>query len=410
MSDQTITCPQCGTQIPLTDALTGKIREQLTLEIEKAVTEKEKQIALREKAVSESLKNIDEQVGKKLDAEKVKIWAIAKEEAGKKLDLEMKDLQKANEDKDKQLDVMRKQEMDLRQKTRDLEDKEKNMDLEFIRKMDEATKKIAEQAKLSADESSKMKLAEKDKTIEQMQKSLEEAQRKAEQGSMQIQGDAQETDLKIALQSAFTNDTIEDVPTGIRGADLIQTVISSMGQKQGVILWESKNTKVWNAEWIKKLKDDQANIKADLVIIATQVLPEGIETFGFKDGVWITAYKFALPLVTALRYQLSELNRVKHSFVGKDAKMELIYNYLGGAEFKNRIENIVMAFMSLKSGLDSERRAMEKIWNKREKEIERVIKNTTGFYGDLEGIMGTAALPSIKALELSSGTEDEVLL
>lgn len=407
MADQTITCPKCGEQIPLNDALTGKIREQLKGEIEKGVLEKEKQLAIKEKAVAEGQKNIDEQVRKKLDAEKAKIMATAKEEASKNTELEMQNLKKADKEKETQLEELRKQAIASMDKARELETKDKNRELEFAQKMDEATKKISEQAKLEADDASKKKLLEKDTTIAQMQKALEEAQRKAEQGSMQIQGDAQETDLKVALQSAFTTDTIEDVPTGIRGADLIQTVFSSMAQKQGIILWESKNTKVWNAEWVKKLKDDQTNIKADVVIIATQVLPEGIDTFGFRDGVWITAYKYALPLVAALRYQLSEMSRIKQSFVGKDAKMELLYNYLGGAEFKNRIETIVLAFVSLKTGLDAEKRAMEKIWNKREKEIDRVIKNTTGFYGDLEGIMGAAALPSIKALELPSG-DDEV--
>lgn len=407
MSDQTITCPKCGEQIPLTDALTGKIREQLKGEIEKGVVEKEKQLVAREKALAEGQKNIDEQVSKKLEAEKTKLLATAKEEAAKKMELEMQDLKKADAEKEKELEEMRKKAIESMDKARELESKDKKRELEYAQKLDDASKKIVEQAKQEADEASKMRLAEKDKQMEQLKKALEEANKKAEQGSMQIQGDAQETDLKLALQTSFTTDTIEDVPTGIRGADLVQTVISPMGQKQGVILWESKNTKVWNAEWIKKLKDDQANIKADVVIIATQVLPEGIDTFGFRDGVWITAYKYALPLVAALRYQLSEMSRIKQSFVGKDAKMELLYNYLGGAEFKNRIETIVLAFVSLKSGLDAEKRAMEKIWNKREKEIDRVIKNTTGFYGDLEGIMGAAALPSIKALELPSG-EDEV--
>ncbi|MBP9717733.1 DUF2130 domain-containing protein [Candidatus Gracilibacteria bacterium] len=408
MADQTITCPKCGEQIQLNDALTGKIREQLKGEIEKGVLEKEKQLAIKEKAVAESQKNIDEQVSKKLDAEKTKIMAIAKEEAGKKLELEMQNLVKADEEKEKELEEMRKQAIASMDKARELETKDKKRELEFAQKMDEATRKIAEQAKLEADEASKKKLLEKDKTIEQMQKALEEAQRKAEQGSMQIQGDAQETDLKLALQSAFMSDTVEDIATGTKGADLLQTVFSSMGQKQGVILWESKNTKNWKEEWVRKLKDDQAHVKADVVIIATQVLPEDVETFGFRDGVWITAYKYALPLVAALRYQLSEMSKVKQSLVGKDAKMELLYNYLGGAEFKNRIETIVLAFGSLKKGLDAEKRAMEKIWNKREKEIDRVMKNTAGFHGDLEGIMGAAALPSISALELGSGEEEEI--
>ncbi len=410
MSDQIITCPKCGEQIPLNDALTVDIREQLKGELEKDIVEKERQLILREKSLQESEKNVDGEVSKRLEAEKLNIMKVAEERATKKIELEMSDLKKADEEKEKELEEVRAKAMAFMDKARELEAKDKNRELEYSQKMDEATKKIAEQARQDADEASKMKLAEKDKQMEQLKKALEDANRKAEQGSMQIQGDAQETDLKLALQSAFATDTIEDVPTGIRGADLVQTVFSSMGQKQGIILWESKNAKAWKAEWVTKLKDDQTNIKADVVIIATQVLPDGIDTFGFRDGVWITGYKFALPLVAALRYQLSEMNRVKQSFVGKDAKMELLYNYLGGSEFKNRIETIVMAFVSLKSGLDTEKRAMEKIWSKREKEIERVIKNTTGFYGDLEGIMGSAALPSIEALELPTGEDDNEAL
>ncbi|PIZ73023.1 hypothetical protein COY07_02465 [Candidatus Peregrinibacteria bacterium CG_4_10_14_0_2_um_filter_43_11] len=407
MAEQTVTCPKCGHEIPLSDALTEKMRHQLEGEIGKEFKEKERKLEERAKLLEESRKNVDAQVAKKLEAEKVKIQKEAEKKATEKVDIELQDLKKTNEDKEKQLSEMRKQELELRQKARDLETKEKNMDLEFNRKMDEATKVITAKAIQEAEEVSKMKLAEKDKKMDQMMKALEEANRKAEQGSMQVQGDAQETDLKLALQNAFISDSVEDVKTGIRGADLVQTVFSSMGQQQGVILWESKNQKAWQNEWIKKLKDDQGEKKADIAIIATQVLPEGIDAFGFRDGVWVTAYKYALPLAVALRYQLSEMSRVKQSFVGKDAKMEILYNYLGGVEFKNRIETIVMAFMSLKTGLDAEKRAMEKIWNRREKEIERVIKNTTGFYGDLEGIMGSAVLPKIKALELPSGEEDE---
>jgi hypothetical protein len=409
MSDQIITCPKCGAQIPLTDALTGEIKQRLKGEFEKDIIEREKALLLKEKDLQESEKNINEQIAKQLEVEKVKIIKDAEIAAIKKNELEMLDLKESDKEKEKQLEEMRSKIIESMEKTRELETRDKNREIEFNQKIDQSTKEIAEQARQEADDASKMKLAEKDKQMEQLKKALEEANRKAEQGSMQIQGDAQENDLKISLQSAFIVDTIEDVPTGIKGADIIQTVFSSMAQNQGIILWESKNTKVWKEEWIKKLKDDQANIKADIVIIATQVLPDGITTFGFKDGVWITAYKYTIPLAATLRYQLSEMNRVKQSIVGKDAKMEILYNYLGGPEFKNRIETIIMAFISLKNGLDSEKRAMEKIWNRREKEIDRVIKNTAGFHGDLEGIMGASFLPSIDALELPSGEQDELV-
>ena len=395
MADQIISCPKCGTEIPLNDALTSQIKSRFHISVSAFARE-----ALEKKGM-------DEMVQKKLDAEKLAMWKKAQEEAGKRAELELNDLKKSNLEKEKVLDEMRKQELGLRQKTRELEEKEKNMQLEMARKMDEERKLLLEQAKKETEESMRMKMLEKDKQMEQMKKALEEANRKADQGSMQVQGDAQETDLKMTLQTAFPSDTIDDVPTGVRGADLIQTVFSSFGQKQGVIVWESKNTKAWNEEWVRKLKDDQSLVKGDIVVLATQVLPEGITGFGLRDGVWITEYKFALPLVSALRHQLIEMNRVKQSLVGKDAKMDLLYNYLSGSEFKNRIETIVMAFISLKSGLDAEKRAMEKIWNRREKEIERVIKNTTGFYGDLEGILG-ASLPAIKALELPTGDDDEM--
>jgi hypothetical protein len=175
-------------------------------------------------------------------------------------------------------------------------------------------------------------------------------------------------------------------------------------------LWESKNAKVWNAEWIKKLKDDQGLVKADSVIIATSVLPEGIIDFGFRDGVWITSLRYAIALATILRQQLLEINRIKLSVTGKDQKLDALYNYLTGNEFKNRVETIAMAFKSLKEGLDAEKRAIEKIWARREKEIDRVLHNTVSMYGDLEGIVGMAALPKIQALELPEPPEIDGML
>jgi len=79
--------------------------------------------------------------------------------------------------------------------------------------------------------------------------------------------------------------------------------------------------------------------------------------------------------------------------------MEALYQYLAGNEFKQKIQGIVEAFGSLQDQLNKERRAMERIWKQREKEIERVIKNTAGLYGDMQGIIG-GQIPAIPALEL----------
>ncbi|MDP4008482.1 MAG: DUF2130 domain-containing protein [Candidatus Peregrinibacteria bacterium] len=406
MAEQTITCQKCGNEIPLTDALTEKMRHQLEGEIGKKFKEKEKEIEEKAKLVEESQKNVDEQVKKKLESEKVKMWEEAQKKAEEKVDLKFKDLEKSNEEKEKQLDKMREDQLELMKENRKVEEEKKNMKLEIEKKMDEERKTIADQAKKDASEEMRLKMAEKDKQLEQMKKSVEDLKRKSEQGSMQIQGDVQEDDLKMMLQTNFSMDTVEDVPTGIKGADLVQTVNNSFGQKSGIILWESKNTKAWSDEWIKKLKGDQALVKADICVLVSQTLPEGVKDFKFQGGVWICSYQSALSLVTVLRLHLTQMSQVKQSLVGKDEKMELLYNYLSGSEFKNRIENIVSAFTSMQTDLDTEKRSMERLWKKRGKEIERVIMSTSGMYGDLQGIVG-ASLPAIKSLELPSGEEDE---
>jgi len=404
MAEQTITCPKCGNEIPLSDALTEKMRHQIEAEMSGEFKQKEKELEEKARALDESRKNVDASVAKKLEAEKVKMWEIAQKKAVEKFDVELKDLRKANEEKNEQLEKMRDEQLALRKEKREIEEEKKNMKLEIEKKLDEERKTIAEQAKKDAGEEMRLKMAEKDKQMEQLRRSLEDARRKSEQGSMQIQGDVQEDDLKMLLRNNFSMDNIEDVPTGIKGADLVQTVNTSFGNKTGVVLWESKNTKAWSDDWLKKLKGDQALVKADVCILVSHTLPEGVKDFKFQGGVWICSYQSALSLVTALRLHLTQLSQVKQSLVGKDEKMELLYNYLSGSEFKNRIENIVSAFTSMQTDLETEKRSMERIWKKRGKEIERVIMSTSGMYGDLQGIVG-ASLPAIKSLELPGGDE-----
>lgn len=405
MSEQNISCPQCGNQIPLSDALTEQIRHDLEGELGKDLKAKEAELELKTKKLAESQKSVDAEVSKKLEAEKIKMWKIAQEKAAEKLDVEMKDLKEASKEKDSKIEKMREQELDLRKEKREIEAEKKNMKLDIQRKLDEERKNIAEQAKKDANEEMRLKMAEKDKQMEQLRRSLEDAKRKSEQGSMQIQGDVLEDDLKMMLQNAFPMDTIEDVPTGIRGADLIQTVNTRLGHKAGVILWESKNTKAWSGDWIKKLKDDQALVKADTCILVSQTLPEGVKDFKLEGGVWICSHQSVMSLVHIVRVHLMKVSQVKQSLVGKDTKMELLYNYLSGNEFQNRMENIVAAFTGMQMDLETEKRSFQRIWKKREKEIERVVMNTSGMYGDLQGIVG-ASLPAIKSLELPDGLED----
>jgi hypothetical protein len=223
--------------------------------------------------------------------------------------------------------------------------------------------------------------------------------RKAEQGSMETQGEVLEQDFEARLKALFVHDDIQPVPKGIKGADLIQSVRTPMGDECGVLLWETKNTKAWSNAWTPKLKDDMIETRASIAVLVSVVLPNGIKRFGQVDGVWVSDPLCAIPLAAVLREQLEAISRERTASTGKNEKMEALYQYLAGVEFKQKIEGIIEAFTSMQEQLNKERRAMEKHWKQREKEIERVVKNTAGLYGDMQGIIG-GQIPAIPALEL----------
>jgi hypothetical protein len=219
---------------------------------------------------------------------------------------------------------------------------------------------------------------------------------------METQGEVLEQDFEAQLKSFFPQDDIAPVPKGIRGADLVQTVRAARGEEAGVLLWEAKNAKAWNAQWLPKLKDDMLETRAAMAILVSVVLPAGVSRFGQVEGVWVSDPVSAIPLAAALREQLIAVSRERNASIGKNEKMEMLYGYLAGTEFKQKIEGIVAAFTAMQDQILKERRAMEKHWKQRAKEIERVVKNTVGLYGDMQGIIG-GQIPAIPALELETG-------
>lgn len=401
IQNNNLTCPSCGHQFEATAALTTQIKIELENEFGQKTKLHEEKV---KSEMNQKWQELEKQRKNELEEQKKKL----EKEIKNKVDLELKDLQTQNLENQKKLDEANSREINLRKQTRELEESKKNLELETMRKIDSERKLIVEQTRQQEGEKHRLEQAEKDKQMEQLKKSLEEANRKASQGSQQIQGDVQENDLKAILSSNFTSDKIEDVPTGVRGADLVHKVFSNFGQHCGKILWESKRTQRWSDDWVQKLKDDQASTQADIAIIATQVLPENIKTYGPYKGIWVVQYNslYIIALTSTIRHFVEEIYHVKNSQVGRDEKMEYLYNYLAGTQFKNKIENIVDAFSSMKNDLETEKRVMLKIWSKREKEISRVVESTTTMYGDLQGIMGTR-LKKVERLELETTLEEE---
>ena len=398
MPDQFISCPNCGHKIPLTEALSHEMEEkhraQLAAEIQKKDAEHLRTLEAKGKEYREAF-----------DRERTKVEAQAKKQALESVDLELKDTKSALAQKTKQLDEAQQQELNLRKRQRELEERERDLKLEVARTLDTERKKIWEEASAKASDEQRLREMEKDKQLSEMRKQIEDLKRKAELTSQQTQGEVQELELEHVLGSQFRFDEIEPVAKGTRGGDIIQHVRDEAGRVCGKILWESKRTKAWSDGWIQKLKDDQRAEKAELAVIVTSVLPKDIARFGNYEGVWVTDIASSIGLATVLRLNLIQLSYATNSMSSKNEKVEMLYQYLSGTEFRHRIEAIMESFVAMRGDLDAERNAMEKIWSKRSKQIERVLKNTTGMYGDLQGIIGTA-LPDVKNMQLPSGQNE----
>lgn len=385
-----IACPKCGESISIDDVLTHQIEEKLNKEF------KEKEINIRtsiEKEAQEKLLEKEELLKNKI-----------KEQLEKEAKAEKKYLEEQLAEKDAKLKEANQNELDLRKEKQKLKDEKDAFELEKTRQLDEERKKIEEEASKKATEAQQSKIDQLSKQLLDATKAKDELARKLEQGSQQTQGEVQEMILEELLKSEFIYDDISPVPKGVNGADVIQTVKTKTGIECGKIIWESKKTKSWTEGWIQKLKDDQRSVKADIAVIISSVLPDGVKGISLRDGVWVCDVKLATSIATALRQSLEAIAREKAMSVGKNEKVEMLYQYLSGTEFRQRIEAIVETFSAMKLSLDKEKIYFEKSWAEKEKQIQKVIRNTVGIYGDLNGVV---QLPKIESLELPEPKEDK---
>ncbi len=413
MTEPMITCPKCQTEIKLTESLAAPIIDSARREYEQRLAQKDADIAKREtslskreKELAQAKETIDDQVTEKLRQERAKIVAEESKKAKLALatDLEQKtkeitDLQEVLKQQDEKLAEAQKAQAEFIRKQRELDDAKRELDLTVEKRVQDGLTATREQARKEAEDQLKFKVMEKEQTITSMQKQIEELKRKAEQGSQQLQGEVQELELEALLSTKFPRDIIEPVPKGEYGGDVLHRVIGPLGQSCGTILWESKRTRSWSDGWLVKLREDQRAAKAEIAVIVSQTLPKGVETFELIDGVWVAHPKAAIPVAVTLRHTLIEVASARQSTEGQQTKMEMVYQYLTGPRFRQRVQAIVEAFSSMQEDLDKEKKVITKQWAKREEQIDRVMQATVGMYGDLQGIAGKT-LQEIEGLEM----------
>ncbi len=376
-----IICPNCGHQFELNESLKSELEKEL-----------------RGKMMDWQKKKEEE-----FEKQKTAIETTAQKKAGEETAAKLKVLEEDARVKTQQLQELQKKELELLRDKSALEEKQKNFEMELEKRFLEKRKEIEDNTIKREQELFDLKTKEFKLQMEQQQKLIEELKRKSEQGSMQLQGESQEILLEEILKENFPFDLIEEVGKGVEGADCIQTVRNNSGTACGKIIYESKRTKAWSNSWVDKLKADKRNTGADVAILVTQAFPKDMDRFGEKEGIWICNFNEAASVAHLLRAGIIKVYEIQKAQEGKGDKMQMLYDYLTGNEFRGQMEAIVEGFMAMKQGIMKERIQMEKIWKEREKQLEKVLLSTSGMYGSVKGIAGA----SVGDIPLLEGTADE---
>lgn len=411
-----INCPKCGEEIDVNDILYHQVDEQLKKQYsDELAKEKEKYDAQstklekerkeveaeRNQQKEEIAKQVNDKVKQRERALKKKIKAEAEEEQSDALS----SLQEELDEKSNKIKELHKTSVEFEKIKREKDELEASIKAESEKELNK--KLIEEREKIQKEESDKneLKLKELKKQLEDQKKLTEEMKRKQEQGSMQTQGEVQELAIEEWLAEKFPLDAIQEIKKGERGADCLQIVHTRARQNCGSIYYESKRTKAFQPSWIEKFKSDIREKNANIGVLVTEVMPSDMDRLGLKDGVWVCSFDEFKGLCTVLRDSIIQISTAIITQDNKGEKMGMLYDFLTSNEFRLQIEAIVEGFTQMKSDLESEQRSMRSIWKKREKQIDKVLLNTTDMYGSIKGIAGNAVQP-VPLLELPS--DDEV--
>lgn len=422
-----IKCPNCATVFDVEDVLSADVEQRIRQRYEKQLQESLSQINNDKKKLEEDLKAFEEKKKRenelfqqKVQQEKLKLETEIQQQLRRTIaadyENQLRLLQQSAQENEEKLKAARQKEFEFLKKEQEIKSKEQELEIILQKKLLEERNVLMQQIrKEEADRNSlketeyQLKLKELEKQLEDQRKLADEMKRKAEQGSMQLQGEVQELLLEEMLRDYFPYDSIGEVGKGVEGADCIQVVRNHIGTDCGKIIFESKRTKTFNAAWIEKLKTDMRNKQADVAILVTQVYPKDMNCFGERDGIWICSFSEVVALTSALRHTIIRIAETKKAEENKGEKMQMLYSYLTGNEFRQQIETIVEGFLSMKNSITKERVQMEKLWKEREKQLEKVLLSTSGLYGSIKGIAG-ASIGEIPLLEDSSEDETETRL
>lgn len=409
-NDTQIKCPNCGTAIDVEDILSHQLEEGIKKKFNAQLAEEKKKFDKEHEILNKAKEEFEQKKQKENELFQEKLEAKLKEEKKQleeKLSKKFRDeqseqfaaLQKELNEKSVQIQELNKTKAEIEKLKREKDELKGAIEAESQKKLTQMLIEEKEKIRKTEEDKNELRFKELQKQLEDQKKLTEEMKRKQEQGSMQLQGEVMELAIEEWLSTQFPLDTIEEIKKGARGGDCIQIVNTRTQQCCGSIYYESKRTKDFQPGWIEKFKGDIRVKGANIGVLVTDAMPNDMERVGLKDGIWICSFDEFKGLCTVLRESIIQISNALASQENRGDKMHMLYDYLTGNTFRLQVEAIVEGFTQMKIDLESEKRAMQSIWKKREKQIEKVTINTIDMHGSIKGIAGNA-IQAVKLLEL----------
>lgn len=401
----TIECPNCGHEINVSKILYARLDEELSKKYNDELARHRKKYDEQKASLEEERRRLEGRIEEGIRSESLKLRKMLREEAEQEQSERIQAMQEELERKAEKLKEYNRALSEIERLKREKEQVHDEIEAESEKRLTRMVSEEREKIRRAEQERIELKVMEKDALIEQLKNQLGDAQRKAEQGSTQLQGEAQELAIEEWLRDSFPLDTVEEIKKGKKGADCLQIVNTRSRRGCGTICYESKRTRVFQPKWIEKFKGDIQDRGADVGVLVTEAMPPDMERMGCREGIWICSFEEFKGLCTVVREFIVRMSNADLARVNRGDKMGMLYDFLTSNEFRLQVEAIVEGFTQLQQDMESEKRSMHAIWKRREKQIQKVVKNTVNMYSSVKGIAGSA-VQTVPLLELPEGDPD----
>lgn len=407
-----IKCPNCNHEIDV-DVL---LKDELRQEYEEKLNSAKQVFAMKESSLKRKEEEFEankakanelfqQRLNARLEEERKTLTESIKSKLATESSSQIESLEKELKEKSGKIIELNEAKSEVARLIREKDELKSTIEAEAQVKFNETLAVERERIRVSEESKNELKFKELQKKLEDQKELTEEMSRKQNMTSQQFQGEIQELAIEEYLAEKFPLDTIEEIKKGQRGGDCVQIVNTRSAQNCGTIYYESKRTKEWQNGWIEKFKADIRDRGANIGVLVTEVMPSELDRMGLKDGIWVCTFDEFKGLSGVLRESIIQVSLAIGSQENKGDKMFMLYDYLTGNSFRMQVEAIVEGFTSMRNNLESEKRAMARIWKEREKQLDKVITNTIDMHGSIKGIAGNA-IQAVKSLELGEGIND----